>query len=97
MADSDDACDDVSGKGLLKWIELNKDKKRVDIIFIHPDDYVTTKGSDMNPGRKDHLNDDQKERLNNVIILLRESGLDFMISDITGDLLKVSVWLGDPS
>lgn len=51
----------------------------------------------MNPGRKDHLNDDQKERLNNVIILLRESGLDFMISDITGDLLKVSVWLGDPS
>jgi hypothetical protein len=28
MADSDDACDDVSGKGLLKWIELNKDKKK---------------------------------------------------------------------
>jgi hypothetical protein len=51
----------------------------------------------MTPGRKDHLDDDQKERLNSVIVLLQKSGLDFVISDITGELLKVSVWLGDPN
>jgi hypothetical protein len=49
----------------------------------------------MKAGRKDHLNDDERERLDKVVDLLQKSGCDFMIQDISGSLLKVSIWIGD--